>query len=141
MKNLLPIAGLALVLSACRSESPRVPQNLLQLTTPAIELRREPVQWTALRAGTGSTGLPVYTLILSTGDSRQELYRTVCLGNALTGIPDMDRSLSTAQCTWNGSGSRFGVFLTDNDGIQAVIRRRTLSDKTGFGPWEDVKPL
>ncbi len=136
MKKYLLIAGLALSLAACNTQTPATNTNTNTVSsTPAP--KRAAMEWVAIETGTDASGMPSNKLSLRVQGTEQELFATSCNGTASTSVQDVAGSMATIQCWWAGGGDQFGVFIGDAEMLS--IRHRTVDEEAGFGAWEEVR--
>lgn len=137
MKHPILLAGLALALCACSTQSPIIDTS----TPPDTMGKRIPVEWSARNTGEDANGIPQNTLTLNVmNDTRDELYKTECVGTTLVqGVTDLDGSVAYIQCWWAGGGDQFAVFTGEGEAM--TVRHRTVDEESGFGEWEDLKVL
>lgn len=131
MKKYLMIAGLALTLAACNT------QTTTDTDTPSMG-KRMPVEWVAVDTGekVGEGDMPVTKITLQVAATKEEIYSTSCMGTASTEMQDVEGSIAAIQCWWAGGGDQYAAFVGDAE--QLTVRHRTVDEESGFGAWEDV---
>ncbi len=135
MKHLLPLAVIALALSACTEPSP---VTHVETNQPSAG-KRMAMEWYAYSEGE-KDGIPQNKISLKTVATQEELFTTSCIGTTqVTDIADLSESPAYIRCWWAGGGDDYALFIGDAE--KAVIRHRTVDEEAGYGEWEDLKSL